>query len=185
MKTFAFDFTGKNFGRILVFNSRAEAGAYGNGFTLASDPEELAAMNHPTMSQMVEFYNHHNKALPVKKFTDRPTAAKRMLALAAAKALAVIQKDEAVQPEKALKTKKEKVAKVSTGTKGRKSEFSGKRLSVAPHVLTNYRRAGTGGFKSMEIIFANPGISTEDFLAAGGRLIDLRWDLNRGSVIVE
>jgi hypothetical protein len=66
--------------------------------------------------------------------------------------------------------------------RGRVSELSGKKL----HSLKaeNPRRAGTNGWRSMEIIIANPGISTEDFQAQGGRLVDLKWDIDKGNVEV-
>ena len=84
MKTFGFDFV--NFGDILSFPTRRAAQNHGNGLTLASTEEELAAANVPTAA-LVELYNKHSAIAPVKKFTDRPTAFKRIIALAEAKAV--------------------------------------------------------------------------------------------------
>jgi hypothetical protein len=46
----------------------------------------------------------------------------------------------------------------------------------------NPRHPGTHGFRSMEIIINNPGISRADYFARGGRNNDLRWDLAHNHV---
>lgn len=69
-------------------------------------------------------------------------------------------------------------------TRGRKATGAGKKLYPLPDVISlgNPRRVGTHGHKSMQIIIDNPGILTEDYLSKGGRLNDLRWDIERGRV---
>jgi hypothetical protein len=49
----------------------------------------------------------------------------------------------------------------------------------------NPRRQNSHGYRSLQIIIDQPGITTEDFLAAGGRLNDLRWDLKHGHIRAE
>ncbi len=76
-----------------------------------------------------------------------------------------------------------KAAKVTTKKPATKpasglSQFSGQKLF--PKVKTNPRREGSHGFKSMSIILAKPGISYEDYLAAGGRNSDIRYDIAHG-----
>ena len=66
---------------------------------------------------------------------------------------------------------------------GRSPTHAGKKL--LPNVDSNPRRKGTHGHKSMQIILDNPGITTEDFVLAGGRLVDLRWDVERRNVIAK
>jgi len=52
-------------------------------------------------------------------------------------------------------------------------------------LFENPRRKNSNGYRSLQIIIDNPGISTEDYLAQGGRLNDLRWDLAHGNVKAE
>ena len=64
--------------------------------------------------------------------------------------------------------------------RGRKSDLLGKTLN---HVKeSNDRREGSHGHKSLQIIIDNPGITTEAFVEAGGRLVDLKWDMDKGNV---
>ena len=68
--------------------------------------------------------------------------------------------------------------------RGRKSSFIGSRIVSTKTV--NPRRPGSHGWKSMKIIIESgpDGISYEDFIAAGGRAVDLRWDVAHGNVMV-
>lgn len=189
MKTYAFDFT-KNC--IYSHPTLRDAQAHGNGRTLAANEEALIEAR-VTMDQMVSLYNALTPSAPVKKFETKGHGAKRLIVLAAAKAIEVKfqqEKEPMTATETAAKTakpKKEKVAKEPSEKKGRQSTFAGKKIFLADGVTENPRREGTGGFKSMEIIIANAcdGITYEDFIAAGGRRQDLVWDLDKGSVILE
>lgn len=49
----------------------------------------------------------------------------------------------------------------------------------------NPRHPGTFGFRSMEIIISNPGLTRDEFISQGGRYKDLRWDLARGHVLID
>ncbi len=71
----------------------------------------------------------------------------------------------------------------SPGRRGRKPTAYGQKLFATGD--ENPRRAGTHGHKSMAVIIAKPGLTTEQFVTAGGRLVDLRWDLNLGNVRTE
>lgn len=54
-----------------------------------------------------------------------------------------------------------------------------KRSGVIHHLTSeNPRRPGTHGHRSWEIAEQNPAI--EDYIKAGGRMNDLRWDIERG-----
>jgi hypothetical protein len=70
----------------------------------------------------------------------------------------------------------------AVGQRGRKSSFAGKTLNA--NVVGNERRAGSHGFRSLQIVIDNPGISVEDFIAKGGRSNDLKWDVDKGNVSV-
>ncbi len=67
--------------------------------------------------------------------------------------------------------------------RGRKTTAAGQRLTAASS--DNPRRKASHGYHSLQIIIDNPGITTEEYLAKGGRSNDLRWDLAHGNVISE
>lgn len=67
--------------------------------------------------------------------------------------------------------------------KGRKSKFSGKKIYPAGE--ENPRRVGSAGWKTFELILANPGLTGEELVAGGGRLVDLAWDEAKGNVRLE
>ena len=194
MKTFAASFAGKEFGIIKAYPSRSIALKEGNGLTVFSDEEDLLKKESLTLSQMVVFYNHHNTAQPVKKFADRATAAKRIFTLAQAKAERVKMPQnvptsttvrETMDNLKAAKVMKPKAEKKAGGAKrGRKSEFAGVKIFPADGLKENPRREGGFGYKAMEFIMKNPGVSYEDFVAAGGRRQDLAWDIAKGNVTI-
>jgi hypothetical protein len=78
--------------------------------------------------------------------------------------------------------------------RGRKATAAGQKLfpqatwnssQNKPHAVSNPRRKDSAGYKSLQIIIDNPGILTEDYVKAGGRLNDLRWDLAHGNVRAE
>lgn len=71
------------------------------------------------------------------------------------------------------------------GKRGRVSQFSGMKLK--PTVETNVRREGSHGHKSLQLIIAagKDGILYEDYIAKGGRLNDLSWDIDKGNVTAE
>lgn len=72
-------------------------------------------------------------------------------------------------------------AKNTTGLRGRVSAYAGKVLRTTTE--TNPRRAGTAGFKSMEVLIkaGKAGITFEDFTKKGGRSNDLAWDIDKGN----
>jgi len=76
-----------------------------------------------------------------------------------------------------------KAPKVPGGGKGQRGRFEGKKLY--PVMETNPRREGSFGWRSLNIIMENPGISTKEYLEKGGRLRDLQWDVERNQTRVE
>lgn len=103
---------------------------------------------------------------PVKKATALPV---------------VLKKDDFDVASEAAE-KPEKETKVS-GIRGRKSDLAGKRLT--PKVDATPRRQNTFGYRSMAIILNSPGLTTEEFVAAGGRMKDLIWDIKYRRVEVK
>lgn len=57
--------------------------------------------------------------------------------------------------------------------------------NIYPQVDVNPRREGSHGHRSMEIVINNHGINVSEFIQAGGRVVDLRWDLDHGNVRIE
>jgi hypothetical protein len=58
--------------------------------------------------------------------------------------------------------------------------FKGKERLV-PVGTGNPRRAGSHGHRSLQIIIDNPGLTVDDYREKGGRLNDLRWDIEHGN----
>jgi hypothetical protein len=189
MKTYGFDFGLREGGKIYEFKSRKHAAGHGNGILVATTAEEILA-SRVTIQQMVSLYNRFFDKQPVKEFPSKQVAARAMIALAQAKAVKAITADRSEsmsesKKEKAPKAPKVKAEKVAgNGRKGRNSMFDGRTFKPADGLTENPRRETAKGFKSMAIIMAHPqGISYEDFLAQGGRRVDLAWDLVRDRVI--
>lgn len=77
-------------------------------------------------------------------------------------------------------------------TRGRKPTAAGKKIYPAlisnddgAGTYLNPRRVTSHGYRSLQIVIDNPGITQEEYLTKGGRLNDLRWDIARGNVRVE
>lgn len=80
------------------------------------------------------------------------------------------------------RTPKSKTAKKAPReARGRPSEMAGKKIYLK--VEENPRRKGTAGHKSFALI--KNGMTVDDFVALGGRLVDLRWDAQHKYVEVK
>jgi hypothetical protein len=141
-------------------------------------------MSKSTTAELIEQYNFAAAKLGrdvVKRFADRATAEKRTAAILAELAAAKVAKVAAAKVASA--PKKSAPAKVSAGGGiGAVSAFAGRKLF--PAVATNPRRPDSFGFRSLALIFAKPGLTYEQFIAAGGRGVDLRWDVSHGNAKV-
>lgn len=104
---------------------------------------------------------------------------------------AVAEQDEDVTPVKASKKGKKGTAKKSAAKKsvskkaakreggpGRTSMYSTKRIIKL--VKTNPRREDTHGYNSWELL--RKGMTYEQYIEAGGRRVDLAWDILKGNV---
>jgi hypothetical protein len=153
-----------------------------NTITVKGQTINEEILSGATLVGLAEMYNKaalelDPEARTISKFSSKEVAIKRTYGVLLQ--LAALEK----QSKESRPTKKEKVVKEKTEHKGRSSNFSGKKLR--PLVDENPRREGTWGFKSMAIILSNPGITYEDFVAAGGRNNDLVWDIKHGHVVAE
>lgn len=186
MRTYGFDFGLREGGKIYEFKSRKHAAGHGNGLLIATTAEEILASS-VTSQQMATLYNRFFDKQPVKGWPSKQAAARSMIALAQAKAIKVTQPDRSEpMSETQVKTEKPKKAKAtSNGRRGRNSMFDGRTFKVKAGTEKNPRREGTKGYASFAVMLASPnGIKYEDFLAAGGRRVDLAWDLVHGNVEV-
>jgi hypothetical protein len=199
MKTYTMDLSAKNLGKMKCWPTRKDATSAGNGQLTFSSEEDILGSGLP-MPLLVGVFNAANVgADPINRFADRPTAAKRLFALAQAKAIMMEEGKQPmtnpdVEPEKetvAKRTKlstkapkKEKKAprekKEGAARAGRTSALSG--MKLYPIAKENPRREGSLGWLAFEIIRKKPGITYDDYIAAGGEGKHLRWEIDREHV---
>ncbi len=187
MRTFGFNFSS---GKVLEFKSRKHAESAGNGTLIACSADDIVK-SVVTTKQMAEIYFKHYNSLPDALRKDKRSAANMMIALAHAKAVKVkapTDEEKSMNEETEVKTAKapKKAKADSNGRKGRNSMFDGRVFKIKDGITANPRREGTKGYTSMAIVLlAGPkGIKYEDFLAQGGRRVDLAWDLVHDNIVV-
>lgn len=192
-----------NTGLFAAYATRKEADG-GTGMPVYASVEELA-QTKASLTEMAKFYNRLTGA-DIKKFSDKVSAARRIwdAAVAANEEFTEQNKDapapDATQtqpqpdaPEAAgEKTEQEEgnsqsdgeeqpvaVPVAEKGKRGRKpgtGQFAGKTVFAKKQV--NPRRAGTKGWHSYNIFLGKPeGVPYADYIAAGGRAVDLDWDI--------
>lgn len=66
-------------------------------------------------------------------------------------------------------------AKLNPVASEKKSSYAG--MTLTAKVKENPRKAGTIGRNSFQLILENPGIVFEKFRELGGRVNDLKWDI--------
>jgi hypothetical protein len=105
----------------------------------------------------------------------------------------------ATPPESSVSPAPEEKVAPAPSKRGRKASFAGKQLypdasllgsndnEAEGHTPTyqNPRRKTSAGYRSLQIILDHPGITSEDYVTKGGRLNDLRWDVDHGHVRAE
>lgn len=133
---------------------------------------------------LVKWYNENSGSRAIAKFKDRATAEKRCAELK--QAINELnnpggtkgngKKTKAEPKEKAAKTPKAK--KEPAGDRGRK--FAGSDKRIYRKSKENPRREGTHGWTSWNVI--KDGMTYEEFIAAGGRNVDLRHDIIQGRI---
>lgn len=134
-------------------------------------------------------------AKQAKKDEAAAAAEKRKAESEAKKQAAATEKANKAAAKAAAKAEREAAKADSKANKnqaqGRKSALSNKLLKHsigkdAEGDIKNPRRAGSHGFRSLQIIIdaGDFGIKTEDYVKAGGRMNDLHWDVDHGNVEV-
>ena len=162
------------------FESKAVANQKGNGFVLFENPEQLLGnlnIRNESCSLFVDAYNNHSDK-PVKKFENRQVAAKRITQLAATLEIEKDRREISGEDTVTEETVTEETVQEAAPKKKRLS-FKGKMIQST--ASKNPRREGSGGFHSMQLLIDAGGpMSYEAFISAGGRRVDLAWDLERG-----
>lgn len=161
-------------------------------------PTKTISINIETSSteELLAFYNANSGTKALASFKDRADAEKRVAELVDAhnelaggaskgkgkKAAPVAAKGKkgskapAPAPAKGKKESKGSVT-VKGGTAGRFARVGGKFFKL---VKENPRREGTHGHKSFNLL--KDGMTYDEYIAAGGRNNDLRWDIDHGWV---
>jgi len=142
--------------------------------------------------RLLEWYNAHSGSTQLSKFADRETALKKCSDLKQAMddlaSTAKTKKDKKMKngkTPKATKAKSKKTAAKAKNGNGKKKEAGAPRVNseladliIVKLVKENPRREKTEGWKSWELL--KPKMTYAEFIAAGGRNKDLRWDEEKG-----
>lgn len=185
--------------------TKKEAQKLGNGLTFIETKEDIVS-SRLTDQMLADLWNNHNEPEhSVVRWGSREVAANKLFGIfpqiAKEKATMSVSEDTAPAAKKKGAKKapaKKAPAKKAAAKKGapgkgnaanlvkRASRFAGMKLTPsAAAKKDNPRKAGSHGWKSMEIIRKKPGISYEDFINAGGRNNDLGWDVDKGNVVAK
>ena len=160
-----------------VYASRKDAGSQ---FPVYASMEELAKAN-ASIADMAKFYNKLTGE-NVRAFRDKATAARRIWDAAVGKneeggapEAPAPDAPEAPAPDAPEAPEVPNEAKKRGRQKGT-GKNAGKTVKALKQV--NPRRAGTKGWYSYNILLDNPnGMLYEDFVKAGGRPVDIDWDV--------
>ena len=154
-----------------TFTDRRSANNTGNGFNLVETTEDLAGINLPS-GELVKLPNLYAKK-PVNKFSDKATAVKRTFGvLSDLPTSNKLMTDEMeLYREKVPATETKKVSKP-------RGAFAGKWIKLL--VSDNPRKEGSHGHNSFNVIVKHGAdMPYEEYIRQGGRLNDLKWDIDR------
>jgi hypothetical protein len=160
MRVYAITTSGKP--KFAVYESAKVARQSGNGYSIVEKAEDLSDLRAFPTGVLVNLYNQTAER-KITKFRDRATAERKVFQMLS---------EQVADPVENETDEQEPTQEV----KGKRVSFKGEMIEAI--CQENPRRQGTGGWTSMQILIdANGPISFEDFLEAGGRRIDLAWDL--------
>ena len=138
-------------------------------------------------ADLVAWYNENSGSTrKLERFRDRADAEKRVGVLYEAIKELSTATSKPSEAKKAEKAQKQASPKPEGETRGRTSKFVGFTIIRAKEngkPIDNPRREGSIGHKSFAVI--KDGMKFEAYVAAGGRSVDLQWDLDHKYVTVE
>jgi len=152
--------------KFAVYESAEVARRSGNGYSIVEKAADLSDLRTFPTRVLVNLYNQTAER-KVTKFRDRATAERKVFQMLSEQVADPVETESETNEQEPTQEVKDK-----------RISFKGKMIEAV--CQENPRRAGTGGFKSMQILIdANGPISYEDFLKAGGRRPDFYWDLTK------
>jgi hypothetical protein len=175
---------------VKAYVNKKVAQGMGNGTALFTNMEELCENRNMSTDKILSAFNH-NSENAVKRFSDRKTGIKRLFKLVEdtpitqtywdsgeynAKLGSKKASDEMeLYREKVPATEPKKIAKP-------RGAFAGK--MIKPLVTENPRKVNTKevcGYASFELLLKHGAdMPYEFYIKSGGRLIDLKWDIDHG-----
>ena len=177
---------------VRAYESENVARSMGNGVALFTNADELLSDTNVTSRLLVDAYNEISEK-PVKKFSDNKTAAKRFMSAIADIHVSSTPFDKktpqvealpgmtplGIKPKKVIMAPPSKTLglyepKVSKP----RASFKGKWIKLL--VSENPRKEGSHGHNSFNVILKHGAdMPYEEYIRQGGRLNDLKWDIDR------
>jgi hypothetical protein len=164
---------------VKAYESEKVARSMGNGVTFFKTADELLACRNITGTILVDAYNELVEK-PVKKFSDNKTGAKRFMD-------AITDIHVTTTPFDKVKSTPQVEAlpgmtPLGIAPKKPRGSFAGKVINVL--VTANPRKENTKevcGYASFQLLL-NHGVDMpyELYIKQGGRLQDLKWDIDHG-----
>jgi len=173
---------------VKAYVSKKAAQTQGNGSALFTNMEELCEDRNMSTSKIIDIYNH-NADKPVKKFSDRKTGIKRVFNLVEDTPITETYWDSGEYNAKIGSKKTPQVEALPgmtpLGIKPKKvskprGTFAGK--MIRPLVKENPRKVNTKevcGYASFQLLLRHgAAMPYEYYIKEGGRLQDLKWDID-------
>jgi len=162
---------------VKAYESEKVARSMGNGVTFFKTADELLACRTVTGSILVDAYNELVEK-PVKKFSDNKTGAKRFMDAIADIHVTTTPFDKVKSPPQVEALPG--MTPLGIAPKKPRGSFAGKVINVL--VTANPRKKNTKevcGYASFQLLL-NHGVDMpyELYIKQGGRLQDLKWDID-------
>ena len=178
MRTYGYEHTKA---MVSTFADEGTAANAGNGNILFSDEDSLLA-SPLTQAQLTDLHNLASDG-DAQTFGSRAEAGVAAWAAVEAtygEAEAATGPGAGEKPKKVVRGAK-KDGESKPGRKAGSGGFAGMKLKSA--VKENPRREGSHGHGSFQVVLDNPGITYEDFIAKGGRVQNLRKDVELKRIV--
>ena len=179
---------------VKAYVNKKVAQGMGNGTALFTNMEELCENRNMSTDKILSAFNH-NSENAVKRFSDRKTGIKRLFNLVAGTPITHTYWDSgeynpkvssqmfAQRAKQEMELYKEKVPATEPKKVAKpRGAFAGKMIRIL--VTENPRKVNTKevcGYASFELLRKHGAdMPYEFYIKSGGRLIDLKWDIDHG-----